>query len=77
LSQGLGDTNTAPRFALYVAVFVSPSPWLFGYGVLITSRNAAIRQKNRRIEDVLPVNDKKLYTNAERTPFSTALRELR
>jgi len=34
LSQGLGDTNTAPRFALYVAVFVSPSPWLFGYGVV-------------------------------------------
>jgi len=35
LSQGLGDTNTAPRFALYVAVFVSPSPWLFSLEVFI------------------------------------------
>jgi hypothetical protein len=52
LSQGLGDTNTAPRFALYVAVFVSPSPWLFAYGVFITAENAVIRAKNHRISDV-------------------------
>jgi hypothetical protein len=37
LSQGLGTP---------------PSPWLFAYGVFITAENAAIRQKNRRIEEI-------------------------
>jgi hypothetical protein len=52
LSQGLGDANTAPRFALYVAVLASPSPWLFGYGGFITAENAGIKAKNHRISDV-------------------------